>query len=70
MLKTETEQELVDSFKATTKKKRDLLKLCEAFIAEQQISCADCIYQSDRVIENAYKFIADVCDIVGYHEEE
>lgn len=44
----------------------ELLKLCQEFIEEQRIWDAECVYQSDRVIENAYAFIADICDIVGY----
>lgn len=44
----------------------ELLKLCRRFIAEQHIYCAETVYQSDRVIENAYEFIEDVCDIAGY----
>jgi molecular chaperone DnaK (HSP70) len=42
----------------------------QKFIKDQQISCAECVCQSDRVIENAYDFIEGCCDIVGYYEEE
>lgn len=65
-----TEQDVVEDFKCTTKQKRELLSLCKKFIKGQRIYTEDCVYQSDRVIENAYTFIADVCDIVGYYEEE
>ena len=51
-------------------KKKKLLKLCEQFVKDQAITCAETIYDSDRVIENAYSFIEDVCDIVGYDEFE
>jgi hypothetical protein len=47
-------------------KKAALWALCEQFVADQTIFCAETVYQSDRVIENAYAFIADVCEIVGY----
>jgi len=47
---------------------RKLWTVCEAFIEKQNISCAETIYQTDRVIENAYDFIAEVCDVVGYKE--
>ena len=50
---------------------RDLLwKICREFIDDQQIYGAETVYQSDRVIENAYSFIAKICDIVGYCEYE
>ena len=54
--------------KATLSSKAALWKLCQAFIAEQQISCAEAVYDSDRVAENAYEFIAGVCEIVGFHD--
>jgi hypothetical protein len=47
-------------------KESELLELCERFIKEQNIFCAETIYQSDHVIENAYEFIENVADIVGY----
>ena len=43
-----------------------LWAVCEKFILDQKISCAEIVYQTDRVIENAYEFIEDVCDVVGY----
>lgn len=45
-----------------------LVKLCVDFVEEQHIYCAETIYQSDRVIENAYEFIEKICDIVGYKD--
>lgn len=47
-----------------------LIAHCRAFISAQQISCAETIYQMDKVIENAYEFIEGVCDIVGYVEND
>ena len=38
------------------------------FIDEQQISCAEAIAQNDYAITNAYDFIEQLCDIVGYYE--
>lgn len=43
---------------------------CERFITDQKIGCAESVYQTDRVITNAYEFIEGVCDIVGYYEDE
>lgn len=48
----------------------ELVAYCQKFVAEQRINCEETIYQTDRVIENAYDFIAGVCDIVGYDEDE
>jgi len=47
-------------------KKEQLWELCQNFIKQQQITCAETVGQSDHVIENAYGFIEDICDIVGY----
>ena len=46
--------------------KSKLWQVCEQFVTHQNISCAETVYQTDRVIENAYKFIEQVCDVVGY----
>ncbi len=51
-------------------KKNELWKLCEKFIKEQQISGPEAVHQCDNVIINAYEFIQNVCDIVGYHKYE
>lgn len=47
-----------------------LWRTCYEFIKSQNIGCPETIYQTDWVIENAYEFIEDVCDIVGYKEDE
>lgn len=41
---------------------------CAQFVKNQEIYAAECVYQSDRVIQNAYEFIEGVCEIVGYCE--
>lgn len=43
-----------------------LTEYCRRFIAEQRIECAETIYQTDRVAENACEFIEGICDILGY----
>jgi hypothetical protein len=43
---------------------------CLEFVEAQRIGCPEIIYQTDWVIENAYEFIEDVCDIVGYKEDK
>lgn len=52
---------------------RDLAKIkaiIQNFIEAQEISCAETIYQTDRVIINAYEFIESLVEIVGYKEYE
>lgn len=51
-------------------KEDELTKIVEKFILDQQIHCEENIYQSDRVIINAYEFIQELCDVVGYLPEE
>jgi hypothetical protein len=51
-------------------KGQKLLELCEAFVGAQEITCPESVYQSDRVIENAYELIEDICNIVGYWDYE
>lgn len=49
-------------------KKDRLWEVCRKFVDKQQISCEEAICQCDRVILNAYDFIGDVCEVVGYYE--
>lgn len=46
----------------------DLYEVCENFIDEHGITCAEAICQQDCVIENAYELIEKICGIVGYAE--
>lgn len=43
-----------------------LKAIVQNFVIAQNIYCAETIYQTDRVIENAYEFIEDLVEIVGY----
>jgi hypothetical protein len=52
------------------KQKDELLQICIDYIYENQISCSEVIYQSDRIILNAQEFIERICDVVGYCEVE
>jgi hypothetical protein len=47
-----------------------LWKLCAKFVEDNNITCAETVYQSDRVIRNAYIFMKEVCKIVGYVDYE
>lgn len=44
--------------------------LVRKFVADQRITCSETVYQSDRVIENAYELIDEAVKIVGYHKSE
>lgn len=46
------------------------LGIIERFIDKNEIGCAETIYQSDRVIQNAYEFIEELCELAGYYSEE
>ena len=52
------------------KLEKELLLLCQKFIKDNEIGCAESIYQSDRVILNSPDFIHDICELVGYHQFE
>ncbi len=47
-----------------------LWNICSDFINNQRIWGAESVYQVDRVIENAYEFIHEICETVGYIELE
>jgi len=54
--------------KPTEKQLTDLWNVVENFIQQEQINCSEKIAQTDSVIENAYEFIEDCCNVVGYYE--
>lgn len=47
-----------------------VLAIVEKFVVDQRITCPEAISQCDRVIENAYGFIEDLCDVAGYKESD
>jgi hypothetical protein len=47
-----------------------LWNVCKKFVEDQEIGSPETVYQCDWVIENAYEFIADVCNVVGYKPYE
>lgn len=51
-------------------KHKELFDLCKKFINDRQILCAESVYLNDYITEHAYDFIKDICDIVGYFDEE
>ena len=48
----------------------ELWETVAEFVRDNKISCPEVIAQSDHVIANAYDFIEQLCDLVGYHEGE
>lgn len=55
---------------ADEERARALMDFCRTFITEQAITCAETVYQVDRVVSNACEFIEGVCEIVGYAPKE
>ena len=45
-----------------------LWNICAKFVEDNKISCEETIAQT--IIENAYKLLKDICDEVGYCENE
>lgn len=46
--------------------RKELYRICEEFVTENDIHCPESIYQMDHIIGNAYEFIEKVCDVIGY----
>lgn len=44
--------------------------IVKKFVEDNNISCPETIYQCDWVIENAYEFIEQLCEAVGYVEDD
>jgi len=51
-------------------KQSKLLRACELFIDSHQIRCAEDCYQTDRVILEAPELVEEICQIVGYYEDD
>ncbi len=45
-------------------------QIIDSFIDKHRVSCAEAIYQSDRVIESACTLIEDLANVVGYYVED
>ena len=46
--------------------RKELYRICERFVMDNEISCPESIYQMDGVIGNAYEFIEEICNVIGY----
>ena len=53
-----------------SEKAERVLKIIEQFVIDQRISCDETIYQSDRVIVNAYDLMYELINVAGYMEIE
>lgn len=47
-----------------------LWKVCEDFIRDLEIGCAEAVVQNDAVILAAPELIEAICAVVGYHKFE
>lgn len=48
--------------------RREVYHIVENFIKENEIRCPEMIYDCDYIIQNAYKFIQNLCEKVGYFD--
>lgn len=51
-------------------KEKKLGKIIKNWIKENEVTCAESIYQCDRVQENMYELVEKLCKVVGYHSIE
>lgn len=50
----------------TSEIRKALYALCERFVMDNDIHCPEAIWQMDHVIGNAYEFIEEICNTIGY----
>lgn len=48
----------------------ELFDICKEFIKENQITCAEAIYQRDSLVVKSQELLEQICDLLGYYEEE
>ncbi len=48
----------------------ELFDLCRDFIKDNEITCSETIYQSDKIEANALDLIEQICELIGYYEED
>lgn len=47
-----------------------LRAIVKKFIEYNKIRCAESVYQTDCIAENSLDFIEELCEVVGYYEED
>ena len=62
VMKAKEEQEIELKFKT---KKNNIYKIVNTFFKDNNITCVDTIYQSDRVIENVYDFLENLYNAIN-----
>ena len=48
----------------------NIAAVVDEYIRENEITCGETIYQSDRISLSALELIEKLCDAAGYHEIE
>lgn len=48
----------------------ELFDICKDFIKENEIGCGEDIYQRNDIQVQALELLEQICELVGYHEEE
>jgi hypothetical protein len=48
----------------------ELFDLCKDFIRENEITSSDSLYERDSLQLQALELLEQICDLIGYHEEE
>jgi len=48
----------------------ELFDLCKDFIRENEITSSDSLYDRDSLQLQALELLEQICDLIGYHEEE
>lgn len=47
-----------------------LMRVVKAWINKYQPSCSESIYQTDRVQEGLHELAEEVCEIIGYYNDQ
>lgn len=48
----------------------ELFDLCKEFVNENEISCSEDLYQRDSLQLQALELLEQICDLIGYYEDE
>lgn len=48
----------------------ELFDLCKDFIRENEITSSDSLYDRDSLQLQALELLEQICDLIGYHEDE
>ena len=48
----------------------ELFDICTKFIKDNQITCAEAVYDRDEMYVKSLELIEEICDLLGYWEDE